>query len=84
MDPTVVIEGILNDSNLSQISTVASRADTCLVFVSADSGKGYITVEGNFDDRDDLNLWHGGDALLAATLLNARTRSSYCTLSALS
>ncbi|KAJ7712931.1 hypothetical protein B0H14DRAFT_3637170 [Mycena olivaceomarginata] len=30
LDPTVVIEGILNDSNLSQISAVASRADTCL------------------------------------------------------
>ncbi|KAF8212864.1 glycoside hydrolase family 3 C-terminal domain-containing protein [Mycena galopus ATCC 62051] len=67
IDPTVLIEGILNDSNLSQVSAVASRADTCLVFVSADSGEGYITVEGNAGDRNDLNIWHGGDALVAAT-----------------
>ena len=28
---------------------------------------GYITVEGNTGDRNDLQLWHGGDALINAT-----------------
>ncbi|KAJ6529216.1 glycoside hydrolase superfamily [Mycena capillaripes] len=67
IDPTVVIESVLSDSNLARVSAVASLADTCLVFVSADSGEAYITVEGNAGDRNDLNFWHGGEALVAAT-----------------
>jgi beta-glucosidase len=50
---------------------VASLADTCIVFVNADSGEGYITVPmipesagGNFGDRNNLTLWHGGDTLI--------------------
>ncbi|KAJ7445265.1 glycoside hydrolase superfamily [Mycena latifolia] len=71
INPTVVIEGILNDFNLAQVNTVASLADTCIVFVNADSGEGYITVPnisgGNMGDRNNLTLWHGGDALVLAT-----------------
>ncbi|KAF7342570.1 Glycoside hydrolase family 3 protein [Mycena sanguinolenta] len=67
IDPTVAIESVLSDSDLKRTSATAARADTCLVFVSADSGEGYITVENNAGDRNDLNLWHGGDALVAAT-----------------
>ncbi|KAJ7477444.1 glycoside hydrolase superfamily [Mycena latifolia] len=67
IDPTVVIESVLSDSNLAQVTAVASLADTCLVFVNADSGEAYITVEGNTGDRNDLNFWHNGDALVAAT-----------------
>jgi len=67
IDPTVVIESVLSDSDLAQVTAVASLADTCLVFVNADSGEAYITVEGNAGDRNDLNFWHGGDALVAAT-----------------
>ncbi|KAJ7509385.1 hypothetical protein B0H11DRAFT_2427790 [Mycena galericulata] len=34
-----------------------------------DSGEGYITVDGNTGDRIRMNitLWHGGEALIAAT-----------------
>ncbi|KAJ7908199.1 glycoside hydrolase superfamily [Mycena leptocephala] len=67
IDPTIIIESVLEDSNIAQVSAVASRADTCLVFVNADSGEGYITVEGNAGDRNDLNFWHGGEALILAT-----------------
>ncbi|KAJ6586023.1 glycoside hydrolase superfamily [Mycena capillaripes] len=42
INPTVVIDAVLNDFNLAQVRTVSSLADTCLVFVSADSGEGYI------------------------------------------
>jgi beta-glucosidase len=40
--------------------------DTAIVFVSADSGENYITVEGNPGDRtaSNLNLWHNGDKLI--------------------
>ncbi|KAF2867274.1 beta glucosidase [Massariosphaeria phaeospora] len=40
--------------------------DTAIVFVSADSGENYITVENNPGDRTsaNLNLWHNGDKLV--------------------
>ncbi|KAJ7336795.1 glycoside hydrolase superfamily [Mycena albidolilacea] len=53
INPTVVIDGVLNDFNLGHVRTVSSSADTCLVFVSVDSSKGYIN--------------HGGDALISTT-----------------
>ncbi|KAL1613004.1 hypothetical protein SLS60_001235 [Paraconiothyrium brasiliense] len=43
-----------------------STNDVAVVFVTADSGENYITVEGNNGDRDSskLNLWHNGDDLI--------------------
>ncbi|KAJ4982768.1 beta-glucosidase F [Stagonosporopsis vannaccii] len=43
-----------------------SPNDTAVVFVTADSGENYITVEGNPGDRTsaNLNLWHNGDKLI--------------------
>lgn len=43
-----------------------SPNDTAVVFVSADSGENYITVENNPGDRtsSNLNLWHNGDRLI--------------------
>lgn len=40
--------------------------DTALVFISADSGENYITVEGNPGDRTDAGMraWHNGDKLV--------------------
>ena len=31
---------------------------------NADSGEGYITVDGNAGDRNNLTLWHSGDTLI--------------------
>ncbi|OCL04272.1 glycoside hydrolase family 3 protein [Glonium stellatum] len=44
----------------------ASSSDIALVFINADSGENYITVEGNPGDRTTagLNAWHNGDALV--------------------
>ncbi|KAJ7612270.1 glycoside hydrolase superfamily [Roridomyces roridus] len=64
MDPTVVVEGVLNDYNLAQVKTIGSLADTCLVFANADSGEAYINVGGNVGDRNNLTLWHTGDTLI--------------------
>ncbi|KAI8937789.1 hypothetical protein NX059_005487 [Plenodomus lindquistii] len=43
-----------------------SPNDTAIVFVTADSGENYITVENNPGDRtsSNLNLWHNGDKLV--------------------
>ncbi|KAJ7199035.1 glycoside hydrolase superfamily [Mycena pura] len=65
IDPTVVVEGIPSDFAFAQMAPVATNADTCLVFVNADSGEGYITVDGNAGDRTNITLWHGGEALIA-------------------
>ncbi len=37
-----------------------------MVFITSDSGEGYLTVEGNPGDRNNLYAWHGGDALVQA------------------
>lgn len=43
-----------------------SPSDVAIVFVTADSGENYITVENNPGDRtsSNLNLWHNGDQLI--------------------
>ncbi|KAI0901687.1 glycoside hydrolase family 3 protein [Annulohypoxylon nitens] len=59
------IEGILNNSASDTIKTLVSQADaTALVFVNADSGEGYINVDGNEGDRNNLTLWGNGDELI--------------------
>ncbi|KAG8743934.1 hypothetical protein FRC10_011120 [Ceratobasidium sp. 414] len=54
-----------SDTDLTAAATAARGKDVALVFISADSGEGYITVEGNAGDRNDLKAWHSGDALVA-------------------
>ncbi|KAF8492453.1 glycoside hydrolase family 3 C-terminal domain-containing protein, partial [Gautieria morchelliformis] len=51
----------------SLLTTLASHADVCLVFVNADAGEGYITVDGNAGDRTNLTLWNSGEALITST-----------------
>ncbi|KAM3417422.1 hypothetical protein BST61_g5668 [Cercospora zeina] len=62
-------ESILDDYVYPQISALARRADqvngVCLTFVNSDSGEGYIIVDGNEGDRNNLTLWHAADALIA-------------------
>ncbi|KAJ1567745.1 hypothetical protein HK405_004929 [Cladochytrium tenue] len=53
-----------NGTNQNTAATVAAAADLAVVFVFADSGEEYITVEGNKGDRNDLNLWHNGNTLV--------------------
>lgn len=61
-----------NGNGLPAIPDLVSQADTvAIVFVNADSGEGYITVDGNEGDRNNLTLWHGGDALIEGV-------ASYC------
>ncbi|GJJ08024.1 hypothetical protein Clacol_002231 [Clathrus columnatus] len=66
-DPTVVVDFLLDDFNYGQAQTIAAQADTCLVFVNADSGEGYINVGGNQGDRNNLTTWNAGDVLIQMT-----------------
>lgn len=63
-NPNIRINKVLNDTNVEQITKVASESQVSLVHVNADSGEGYITVQGNVGDRNDLNLWENGDSLI--------------------
>ncbi|KAI0379631.1 glycoside hydrolase family 3 protein [Hypomontagnella monticulosa] len=59
------IEAVLNNSASSQINAlVKQEGATALVFVNADSGEGYIEVDGNAGDRKNLTLWGNGDELI--------------------
>lgn len=55
---------ILDNYAQSQIVTLAKQASVSLVFVNADSGEGYINVDGNEGDRKNLTLWLDGDRLI--------------------
>lgn len=55
-----------NNYNLAGISSVASKAAVAIVFVNTDAGEGYITVDQNIGDRNNLTLWQGGEAVINA------------------
>lgn len=58
-------ESVLNNYATSQIQALVSQDDaTTIVFVNANSGEGYISVDGNEGDRNNLTLWHSGDDLI--------------------
>jgi hypothetical protein len=63
-----MLEYILDDRDYGRIYGAAEKTpnSTCIFFVSADSGEGYINVEGHKGDRNDLKLWHNGDTLILA------------------
>ena len=58
-------ESILTNYAPAQTKTLVSQANvTAIVFVNADSGEGYINVDGNRGDRKNLTLWKNGDDLV--------------------
>ncbi|KAL0950917.1 hypothetical protein HGRIS_007674 [Hohenbuehelia grisea] len=59
------VSSSLSDTDLNAAGTTASGKDVAIVFIAANSGEAYITVEGNAGDRNDLAAWHNGDALVS-------------------
>ena len=57
-------ESITDNFAAKQIQGLASRASVAIVFVNADAGEGFINVDGNIGDRNNLTLWQGGDTLI--------------------
>ena len=60
------VSWFLNNWDLSGAAATALGQDVALVFVNADSGEGYITVDGNEGDRNNLTLWGNADNLINA------------------
>ena len=58
-------ESIFDNYATQQITTLAGRASVAMVFVNADSGEGFIEIDGNQGDRNNLTLWYGGDSLVS-------------------
>ncbi|KAK3323239.1 glycosyl hydrolase family 3 N terminal domain-containing protein [Cercophora scortea] len=55
-----------SSDSTSGVSGTVSGADVAVVFITSDSGEGYITTEKVAGDRNDLDPWHGGNQLVQA------------------
>ena len=55
-----------------------------LSFQNSDSGEGYITVDGNMGDRNNLTLWHAGEELIRKVTGNCSNTVSSISLLPLS
>ncbi|KAJ4304537.1 hypothetical protein N0V90_000063 [Kalmusia sp. IMI 367209] len=66
-----ILQSITDNYAWTQIVALAKQASHAIVFVNADSGEGYITVDGNMGDRNNLTIWQGGETLV-------QNVSAYC------
>ena len=63
-------ESVPDDFAYSQAAALARRVGqpgvggACIVFANSVSGEGYITVDGNEGDRNNLTLWHNGTGMI--------------------
>jgi len=67
-------ESITDNSALAEIGPLANRVanagGVCIAFANADSGEGFIQVDGNYGDRNNLTFWQGAEAMLANVTAN--------------
>ena len=54
--------------DIQKARDAAKLADLCIVFINADLGEQYITLEKSIGDRHDLDAWHSGNDLVNAVL----------------
>lgn len=58
-------ESILDNYDWEKIRQLVSRPNaSAIVFANAGAGEGYINVEGNEGDRQNLTLWRNGNDLI--------------------
>ncbi|KAK0389029.1 hypothetical protein NLU13_2605 [Sarocladium strictum] len=58
-------ESILDNYDWEKISQLVARPNaTAIVFAYAGAGEGYINVEGNEGDRQNMTLWRSGNELI--------------------
>jgi len=65
-----VLQWVFVDYNYPLIASTAQQATVCFAFVKSDSGEGYITVDNNFGDRNNLSAWEAGDVLIQTVAEN--------------
>lgn len=59
-----VFQSITDGFAGTQIQALAGQASVAIVFVNADSGEGYLNIDGNLGDRNNLTFWQNGDVLV--------------------
>lgn len=60
----MVIDFTTDAWEFDHVDELADYADMAVVVVNSNSGEGYIEVDDNFGDRQNLSLWHNGDELI--------------------
>ena len=55
-----------SSDSTSSVSSTVSGADVAICVITSDGGEGYITVESNAGDRNNLDPWHSGNQLVQA------------------
>jgi hypothetical protein len=61
----VKVESYLtNKPDIKKDPAIVEEQDICMVFVNSDSGEGFLSVDGNKGDRQDLWPQKGGDKLV--------------------
>ncbi|KAL2848609.1 glycosyl hydrolase family 3 N terminal domain-containing protein [Aspergillus pseudodeflectus] len=55
---------------LDKVESTAARATVSLVFVNSGAGEGYISVDGNEGDRNNITLWKNGENVIKAAASN--------------
>ncbi|OMP82302.1 putative beta-glucosidase L [Diplodia seriata] len=63
---TTLVLSATDDQASAASASAAAAAEMAVVFITADSGEEYLTVEGNAGDRVNLDPWHDGNGLVAA------------------
>lgn len=61
----MVIDFTTDVWEFDHVDELADYADMAIVVVNSNSGEGYIEVDDNYGDRQNLSLWHNGDELIA-------------------
>ena len=57
-------ESVTDNWALASVAKLAARATTAIVFANADSGEGFINVDGNIGDRNNLTFWNNADDVI--------------------
>ncbi|QSZ35750.1 hypothetical protein DSL72_006872 [Monilinia vaccinii-corymbosi] len=59
-----IVRNVSNNYDFAAVAAAVDGASAAIVFANANSGEGYITVDNNVGDRNNLTLWGNGDALI--------------------
>lgn len=65
-----IIQSVTDNYALDKVQALAPQAAVSIVFVNSDSGEGFISVDGNEGDRNNLTLWGNGDTLIQNVTAN--------------
>ena len=59
-----VYQSILDNYAGTQIVQLAPQASVAIVFANSDAGEGFLNVDGNIGDRNNLTFWQGADTVI--------------------